>query len=271
MIYNEVYSLEQYYELFNKYKKSGCLSNNYLMQDELESFIDGALLGYICSDENIVFFVDKGTCYRLYFLLNNLDQIFIFDKQVNYAIEILYRGERYYPSKEIDYWKKCGFDINLVRDYYQGIFSSMNLIDIKNEVKILYARNEMEVLKGIRLFNNSFDPYTGDYIDEYKAKEILESRQLLIAYIDDEPVGFCQFYEKNKTIYLAHIAVNTNYRGRKIGRQLVEAMIRVGEKKSKMRYSLWVQQRNDVAVKMYQSIGYRYAGKSTLSMLNINN
>ena len=35
----------------------------------------------------------------------------------------------------------------------------------------------------------------------------------------------------------------------------------------KTRYSLWVQQKNEAAVKMYQSIGYKYAGKSTISLL----
>lgn len=267
MIFDKIFSLKQYTQLFERFKRIGSISNNYLLPDELEYYINTGRISYVEEGENIFYLVKQETCYRVYYQLNNLQRLVEFAHDNNYAIEILYRGEKCYPLREIDYWEKCGFQVNLVRDFYQGVYSNMNVAGINTEVEISLAKNEVDVLNAIELFNQSFDSYTGDYVDESLTSMIYENKQLLVAYIDGRAVGFCHFYEKNKAVYLAHIVVNKNYRGRKIGYQLVVAMIKSNMKDPKTRYTLWVQQKNESAVKMYQSVGYKYAGKSTISLL----
>lgn len=267
MICDKISSLEEYTQLFERFKRTGSISNNYLLPDELGYYINTGTISYVEEGENIFYLVKQETCYRVYYQLNNLQRLVEFAHDDNYAIEILYRGGKCYPSQEIDYWEKCGFQVNLVRDFYQGVYSSMDVAGINNEVEISLAKNEIDVLNAIELFNQSFDSYTGDYVDESLISMIYENKQLLVAYIGGQAVGFCHFYEKNKAVYLAHIVVNKNYRGRKIGYQLVVAMIKSNMKDPKTRYTLWVQQKNESAVKMYQSIGYKYAGKSTISLL----
>lgn len=270
MRYGKFKDFADYENLLRKFRKKSSLTNNYMLSDEIAYYISINKLFYHLSEYNAAILLEKETCFRVYYYINDLAERFIFSPEFNYAIEILYRGDLFYPKEEISYWQNCGFVPNLIRDFYIAKYSDMQLVEPNmNGVTIEYASTIDDVLYAMRLFNNSFDPYTGDYLDESLAPIFLEKRNLLLAYCDGLRKGACHFYEKNKVIYLGHLSVEISSRGKKIGTLLMNTLINSTVVNDRSRYALWVQRQNESAIKLYQNIGYKYNNKSTISLLNL--
>ena len=69
------------------------------------------------------------------------------------------------------------------------------------------------------------------------------------------------------TNVIAHVAVRPEARGKGVGKTLVESFIEQNMESEKTRYQLWVQRQNEPAVNMYQSKGFKFINKSTISLI----
>lgn len=269
MMMGKILDFSHYSLLVAEYGKKGVLTNNYMMPSEVEGYLEEGRLRYVATESNMALLLDKGVCQRMYYYLQNQDEIMELPASAKYSIEILYRGDKFYPQREISYWQKCGFEIHLIRDFYTGVFSDMQLLLKESDVSISLAETEEEVRFALNLFNSIFDPYTGDYMSDEEIPVILREGRMSIAKFGGEIVGGCHAYEKNKSMYLGHLAVTENARGKAIGRQLMQEMIERLRQGDKTRYSLWVQRNNVAAVSLYLSLGYKYSNKSTISLLKL--
>ena len=118
------------------------------------------------------------------------------------------------------------------------------------------------------MFNSSFDKWSGDFIPESMAELLLQENGILLATEKDGILmGALHLEKKQGCLWLNHVVILPEYRGRKIGRGLVEAYIEQGHVDDNSRYAVWVQRQNTPAVKMYQNKGFTYCNKSTLSMI----
>jgi GNAT superfamily N-acetyltransferase len=270
MAYNRIRDLNDYEALVQNYRNKGVLTNNYMLTDEVVCYISMNKLFYHHTEHNAVILLEKETCFRVYYYINDLAEKIFLSSDYSYAIEILYRGDSFYPEKEALYWQDCGFTPHFIRDFYVAKYSDIRLVKRETyDVSIQYASTLDDVLYAIRLFNRLFDSYTGDYLDESLAPSLLQGRNILLAYCGGMRKGACHFYEKNKVIYLGHLAVEADARGKKIGSLLMNTMIDATAVDDKSRYALWVQRQNEGAIKLYQAIGYKYNNKSTISLLNL--
>ena len=127
-----------------------------------------------------------------------------------------------------------------------------------------------DTLWAIRLFNASFDKWSGDYIPEAQAPLLIQEKAILIAKdLDGNRLGALQFEMRQGACWLNHVAVMSEARGKKIGRGLTEAYIEQGHVDDNSRYMLWVQRQNVSAVAMYRNKGFAPMNKSTLSMIKL--
>lgn len=266
---NKIQSIEHYKFLLANCEVKGVLTNNYMMPNEVEDHLVNGMLKYVKTEHNLFLLVNKGNCYRVYYYIFDLTETVNLPAGSNYAIEILYRGEKFYPQQVIDYWQICGFKINLIRDFYIGKATDMVMCDIESDVKVMLAETVEEVKFALNLFNSSFDPYTGDFIDEDEIPTLLDERSISVAKRSDDLLGACHAYEKSKVMYLGHLAVTENARGKRVSRLLMQEMIERLRRDDKTRYSLWVQRNNNVAVSLYETLGYKYSNKSTISLLKL--
>ena len=106
--------ITQYEKLVDKYRQKGCLCNDYL-QNRAAALIDTGRLYMACGGFNAFLFEQKAKCLRLYYYINSQDETFDFSEQSPIVTEIIYRGEKFFPQNEVEYFEKCGFQKNLIR------------------------------------------------------------------------------------------------------------------------------------------------------------
>lgn len=268
MVIQKIESLECYLNIVENYGQKGCLSNDYI-QREAEGLISQGLLFGFFSERNAFLLVKKDTCYRVYYYLNDLQDYHCFDEH-DLVIEILYRGEATYPIGAVQYFERCGFRKNLVRDQYAGVFKDLNIGTFVSGVKIEQATSHEEVKTACELFNATFDKYSGDYISENEIDTLYKNNSIIVAKkMNGEFLGALHQTTENNVAWISHVAVLPNARGLGVGTGLMETFIQWNRVDDKTRYMLWVQRQNEAAVKMYQRAGFKFLNKSSLSMIKL--
>ncbi len=259
-------NISEYQDIVSRYGIRGCASNDYIQAEVADLIAQGALFAK-CGEKNAFLFVKKDGFYRVYYYINDFDEVMDFGKD-EVVTEILFRGSIGEPSQQVEYLEKCGFKRNLVRDQYIAKYSAFTTPIFIGGVKIGYAETAEQVRWAIKLFNSSFDKWSGDFIPEAMAELLLQEKAILMASNNDGTLmGALHLEKKQGCLWLNHVAILPEYRGRKIGRGLVEAYIEQGHVDDNSRYAVWVQRQNTPAVKMYQNKGFTYCNKSTLSMI----
>lgn len=263
---NQINDIGEYQDIIANYGIRGCASNDYI-QTEAANLIAQGLLFKECGEKNAFLFVKKDGFYRVYYYINDFEEAKEFGND-EVVTEILFRGSTGEPIQQVEFLEKCGFKRNLVRDQYFAKYSYFTQPIFIEGVKIGYAETIEQVKWAIRLFNSSFDKWSGDFIPDEMAKLLLQEKGILMATEGaGTPMGALHLEKKQGCLWLNHVAILPEYRGKKIGRGLVEAYIEQGHVDDNSRYAVWVQQQNTPAVKMYQNKGFAYSNKSTLSMI----
>ncbi len=272
---SKVNELNRYQAIVGRYKRKGCLSNDFIYTEVADLIIHDKLYEY-CGVSNAFLFVVKDKCLRVYYYLNNLNETYCFDIEEGLVAEIIFRGNMGTPNDEIEYLSKCGFRLNLRRDQYGGVYNDLQTPRLIKGVTVDKAKTLEEVAFACELFNNSFDYYSGDYL----AKEVYESLYtggaILIAkdfqgYI----AGALHQTVERGVAWISHVAVVDYFRGQGVGQALLDTFVERNSNvdpqlKPKSRYMLWVQAQNTAAVGMYQKKGFKYMNKSTISMIKVS-
>ncbi|KWW31930.1 MAG: Uncharacterized protein AUK63_26 [bacterium P3] len=258
---------EQYIQLVERYNRKGRLTNDYL-QNEAADLIARDQLYSICGQDNVLLLATKDGFFRIYYYINNTEEILSLPKN-ELVTEILFRGENA-PEAEVQWLEKTGFRKNLVRDQYFAKYSSITAPIFLMGAKIELAETIEEVRWSAKLFNDSFDKLSGDYVSEEMCESLLAGKQILVAKdVAGKLYGALHFEKRQGACWLNHVAVVPQARGKKIGRGLTEAYIEQGHVDDNSRYMLWVQRQNKPAVSLYQKKGFTYMNKSTLSMIKL--
>ena len=269
MIPSKITSIEHYDEVVARYNLRGSYSSNYMLRGEILELVRGGNLSVVSTGHNVFFIVPKPGCFRLYYYLNDTSELVFFDKG-NFVTEILYRGDAFYPGGEVEFFLRCGFFKNLIRDQYAGIYKDLTLARDDDGVSIKIATTMDEVKYACELFNSSFDSFSGDFIPESEYETLRDNGDVVVATIGDLLSGALHQTIENNVAWISHVAVGEHARGRHVGQSLVDFYVTRNMKSEKSRYMFWVQRQNIPAVNMYQKKGFRYINKSTISLLKIN-
>ena len=263
--YSEIVEIEQ------KYKVKGTATNNYILKEQYERLISDNALCVVANEKNCFLFVTKDIGTRIYYFINDMGEKADFSKYSELVIEILFRGEL--PVAEMEYFLKCGFETNLVRDQYCLRFRELNpemLGTDFSDIDIHFAETIEEAKMCVGLFNENFDRYSGNYIDPCKLLSLIENKNLYIAYNEGILLGSLHVSKGGNNLYwMDHLVVTKEARGKHVATKLFIRYIFDVHENESTRYQLWTQHQNEIAVKMYKKIGFKYLGKSTLSMIKI--
>lgn len=259
-------SFEKYSDLITRFTKSDTVSNNYMFPDEVRILISEGRL-YSCHDAENCYIILKnpGNVKRVYYYINDFFLIPEFFGQDSWVTEILFRGSKGVPNAEIEFFRKTSFEVNLRRDQYSALLSSIPPCDPE------YARSFQDAVKAVELFNSSFDIYSGDFIPRENTQELFDNGSLLCVYSDDGVLKGCLHMTLNgKNAWVSHLVVNSQYRGKGIASRLMDMfMFRASELGAK-RVMLWVQHENEKAISLYEKYGFKYMNKSTISLVKDN-
>lgn len=269
MILQPIKDILKLNELIDKFFVSKTLTNCYLSNDYFSGQIEKNNLTFINTESNLFLLIRKDGFYQLYYYINCLDEKVSLTMDYPVSMEILYRGEKNKPNQIFDYWTLNGFKNHLKRDNLIAMYSEIPLVDFTDpNVVLRYAcLDDADKLHSVYL--SSFDPFTGDMLSRDDIQYRINSKQIISAYSENELCGFLEFEVKNSIVWLNHIAILENFRGKGISNYLVSEYVRTNKLNDNTKYQLWVIQDNIAAVNLYSKFGFRYNNKSTASMLKI--
>ncbi len=267
----KVDSFSRYQEIVERYGRKGCSSNDYIQREAADLIVRDALYEY-CGKENAFLLVKKDGFWRVYYYLNDFEEILSLEGE-SLETEILFRDSLGEPAHVVEYLEKCGFNRHLVRDQYAGMYKDLQPAGMNDEIIVQPAQTLMGVQGAFELFNQSFDKYSGDYVSPEAYEGLLASGSVLLAWKKFE--GEAQFLGalhqtvENNVAWVSHVAVKEEARGHHVGQALLDAFVERNMVSEKSRYMLWVQHQNEAAVSMYEKKGFKYVGKSSLSMIKL--
>lgn len=271
MMLQKVESFSRYQEIVDIYGKRGCATNDYIQREVADLIAHDSLYEY-CGQKNVFLLVKKDGFWRVYYYLNDLDEILSLDWEV-LETEILFRGSLGEPADEVAYLERCGFRRHLVRDQYAGIYKDLQPAKVNEEIVVQPAQTLIDVEGAFELFNQSFDKYSGDYVSPKVYERLLTRGSVLLACHrhDDESrfLGALHQTVENNVAWVSHLAVRESARGHHVGQALLDAFVERNKLTDKSRYMLWVQHQNEAAVRLYGKKGFKYVGKSSLSMIKL--
>lgn len=263
----KIETIEQYNHLVEHYRRNGSNTNDYLQKEVADLIIHHSLYA-LCGEDNAVLLVQKAGFYRLYYYINDFEELVELPKD-EYVTEILFRGDNV-PEMEVKWLEKVGFKKNLIRDQYAGRYCDFIKPSKQNSVLIQEASTLEEVKWACELFNSSFDKWSGDYISSTQYPVLFENGDILIAKdLHGNPLGATQRELKKGYIKWAHLAVIISARGMGVGTSLMDAFIEHNRVDEETRFMMWAQRQNTTAVKIYLRKGFKPLNKSTLSMIKL--
>jgi ribosomal protein S18 acetylase RimI-like enzyme len=256
-------------ELISKYYIKGCHTNNYLMGSAYRKMIDDRCLYYIEDGSNLFFLIQCDGFFKLLYYLNNLNQPFQFEQSVSFVIELVYRGKANFPSEVTNYWLKNDFVTYLTRENYALMSKDVLTHPASSRVVVNRGDSDEEVLFTHQLFNQSLDKYTGDQLTLAELRNFAISGNLLFARLleTNQLCGVLQFEVRNGIVWLGHVAVDEEFRGIGIARELVRAYLALNKVDDSTRYQLWVLEDNAPAIQLYRKFGFKETNRFTLSLI----
>ena len=267
----KIEKFSRYQEIVECYGQRGCVSNVYIQQEAADLIVHDILYEY-CGEKNAFLMVKKDGFWRLYYYLNDFDEILSLEGEVM-ETEILYRDNVGEPADVVTYLEKCGFKRHLVRDQYAGMYKDFLPSGLTDDIIVQPALIMAGVEVAFEIFNQSFDKFSGDYVSPERYEGLLSSGSILLAWRkcegESKILGALHQTVENNVAWISHLAVKESARGNHVGKALLDAFVERNMVTEKSRYMLWVQHQNEAAVKMYENKGFKYLGKSSLSMITL--
>ncbi|MBE0654870.1 MAG: GNAT family N-acetyltransferase [Bacteroidales bacterium] len=260
--------IESLNDLIHDYSARDTITNNYVFTNEFAQHIANKNLFFITEKHNACILVKKTGFYKLFYFINNKNELMLNGYNLPVVMEIIYRGALQRPLEAITYWEKCGFKQHLTRDLLTATYKQLIPAEKKSlNIQIKYADTEEEMLYSKELIENTFDKYTGDILTYQEVKYFAENKSIICAYFRGNISGVLQSEKKHNVVWLGHIAVAPEYRGNGIADALVDAYIENNKSQPDTRYHLWVIQDNSKATTLYNKFGFVYGNKTSASML----
>ena len=266
----KITDISEYNEILERYGGKGVLSNDYLQSSAPDLIIHDCLYAD-CQERNAFLFVRKDIGMRMYYYINDLEEKADLSEYDDLVVEILFRTEP--PKAEVEYLIRNGFHINLIRDSYAGTYKDLSEnYALVPGVIVEKAQTLLAVQTACELFNDSFDRLSGDFIPESSYRSLWESGSILIAWNSDRSSFLGALHQKKEGSLnvIGHVAVVQHARGKRVGKALLDTFVEWNknpENPERTRYGLWVQRKNEPAVRMYRHAGFKYINKSTLSLI----
>ncbi len=267
-IFSLIDDFESLNQLITKFQKKNTYSNNYFLIQQFVSLIEEKKMYVFVGQENLYLLVDRGISFQVYYHVNDLAENVDFGVSKPLMMEIVYRG---LPPEAVKiFWIRNGFKDHLTRNNLILVSKDIKQIELgESAVKIKLADTSDEAIKITALFQTELDTYTSDAKSLAEITEYVNSQNVLCAYIGNEFAGALQFEWKQNNCWLGHIAVDNKFRGKGIANRLVAEYIRVNAINENTKFQLWVINDNLPAINLYTKFGFRYTGKSTVSLLRI--
>ncbi len=263
-----IHTIEELETLITTFGMKETLTNFYMLNEEYSRLVSSQSLSYFLDEQNLYLYWHKDGFVRLFYFINDVEHSYANDQiQQPQVLEIIYRGEKHYPTQAIHFWNQSGFVSHLSRDCYFLKNRDISVLSESSRIQIHPAHSETELHYAQKLIEENLDLYTGDQLSLEELQHFAEANTLYLAYEEGNLCGMLQAEYKNGVFWLGHLVVDANFRGKGIAQILVEYYLNEGIQRKCHQFQLWVIQDNTPAVNLYKKFGFSYLNRSTCSML----
>lgn len=129
------------------------------------------------------------------------------------------------------------------------------------------------------LLSTEFDDFWNENIFRQELQN--ENSEYIVARLNNEIVGFAGIWISPVDIHITDIVVKKDKRNMKIGSNILEELIKLAETKERETLTLEVNEKNEIAQKLYLNYGFEKLGKrkkyynneddAIIMTLNLNN
>lgn len=243
-------SVSELNSLVLPYFKRGVITNCFLGAKEFETFINENSLFYEKNENVLMLFRKVNEFFRIYFYINEFDEIKIPKNSVVEVVE---------PNKNlIDYFVKLGFRFEKDR-------LEMELKSLDGKCEKLIKPNDIELKTAYEIVVNNFDTCYGciPSFEEFCEEDVLISKEEN-SCVD----GVIHYKTLPKYSKILHIAVLEEKRLKGVGKKLLTGYIAKEKGKCKS-FRLWVNSENEIAKRFYLKNGYDFTGRIAKIFSNV--
>lgn len=246
-------------------------TNSYFFGNQLLELVKNENLYYIFEDSNLIILIQKNSIeyFELYYYLQDLSKTPTIDTNAPIVMEIPYRGNKFYPNLEVDYWCLSGFKMHINRDLMSLVSNNFESIVLNSET--LFQTQIIDDLKYSFLLCNAikhtFDYYTGDILSVTEVEKAINNKEIIGVFQEKNLAGFLRFYEKNSVSWIGHIIIFPEFMGKGAGKILVKNYLKIQSRKGIKLFQHWVVSDNVAAHKLYENLGFKKINKSSISLL----
>ena len=129
------------------------------------------------------------------------------------------------------------------------------------------------------ILSTEFDDFWNENIFRKELQN--ENSEYIVARLNNEIVGFAGIWISPVDIHITDIVVKKDKRNMKIGSNILEELIKLAETKKRETLTLEVNEKNEIAQKLYLNYGFEKLGKrkkyynneddAIIMTLNLNN
>lgn len=129
------------------------------------------------------------------------------------------------------------------------------------------------------ILSTEFDDFWNENIFRQELQN--ENSEYIVARLNNEIVGFAGIWISPVDIHITDIVVRKDKRNMKIGSNILEELIKLAETKGRETLTLEVNEKNEIAQKLYLNYGFEKLGKrkkyynneddAIIMTLNLNN
>lgn len=129
------------------------------------------------------------------------------------------------------------------------------------------------------ILSTEFDDFWNENIFRKELQN--ENSEYIVARLNNEIVGFAGIWISPVDIHITDIVVKKDKRNMKIGSNILEELIKLAETKERETLTLEVNEKNEIAQKLYLNYGFEKLGKrkkyynneddAIIMTLNLNN
>ena len=261
-----MFDLPLYVEKITQLKKQNpkCLTNNFLNYKELKALSQKDETEFLCNQNAAVIFDNDNSVNRVYFNLLSL-------QKAGSLKEILDLGNFAKPyiidclGKEVFLEElKNAFENNGIKLYTKMNRWRANKLDGLKNIKL--TDNMMPAQIGdsgeiIKLLNNTLDSYVSHLPTEEKLKNLIKNNLVFCIKENNKIIAaFCFEKFANESFYVYQIAVNKNFRGHGVGKEIVHYAL--SNYQNKKIYTSWVEHNNISSQKIHKDVGFIKDGLS---------
>lgn len=109
------------------------------------------------------------------------------------------------------------------------------------------------------LLSTEFDDFWNENIFRQELQN--ENSEYIVARLNNEIVGFAGIWISPVDIHITDIVVKKDKRNMKIGSNILEELIKLAETKERETLTLEVNEKNEIAQKLYLNYGFEKLGK----------